>query len=291
MSVIEQEGRSLAVSEGRMPAFCWLEKDAMRLMRRVFAGNALVSIRALYSSLAEICSDHPQWSDEIGTNNLHGGAKTILAYSGLSFQAYKSARDALERLKLIQVSDLRDKHGHRIGHHIKMMTTPSREQWPNTAKDDRITSLANLSQLAISLIAESVIRESVIADVPIAESDGHIEEGLEAVEELPLIEETPPSQQLTAAERIINQLNNLRSKAWAWARYTPLTAKHAKNVEHINGRLSEEYSEEDLVLVLEYLACVDGGKEDSRKYFDCVTPFNTKNFERNLAMARECEAR
>jgi hypothetical protein len=99
----------------------------------------------------------------------------------------------------------------------------------------------------------------------------------------------PPEE--TPAARIIERLNELRSTAWEWARYTPLSAKYAKNVEHINGRLSDGYSEADLVLVLEYLAVVDGGKEDSRKYFDCVTPFNTKNFERNLAMARDWEAR
>ena len=95
----------------------------------------------------------------------------------------------------------------------------------------------------------------------------------------------------TPAVRIIARLNQLRSASWNWARYTPLSAKYAKNVEHINGRLSDGYAESDLLLVLEYLAAVDGGKEESRKYFDCVTPFNTKNFERNLAMARDWEAR
>ena len=95
----------------------------------------------------------------------------------------------------------------------------------------------------------------------------------------------------TPAQRIIDQLNKLRKKAWDWARYTPLSAKHAKNVEHINGRLANGYAESDLGLVLEYLAAVDGGKEESRKYFDCVTPFNTKNFERNLTMARDWDAK
>ena len=93
------------------------------------------------------------------------------------------------------------------------------------------------------------------------------------------------------AERIIDQLNELRERSWEWMRYTPLSARYAKNLEHISGRLSDGYSEQDLILVLEYIAAVDGGKEESRKYFDCVTPFNTKNFERNLAMAREWEAR
>ena len=92
-------------------------------------------------------------------------------------------------------------------------------------------------------------------------------------------------------QRIIDRLNELRKHSWDWARYTPLSAKYAKNVEHINGRLVDGYGESDLILVLEYLAVVDGRKEESRKYFDCVTPFNTKNFERNLAMARDWEAR
>jgi len=92
-------------------------------------------------------------------------------------------------------------------------------------------------------------------------------------------------------QRIVDRLNDLRKSAWDWARYTPISAKYAKNVEHINGRLSEGYDETDLILVLEYLAHVDGGKEESRKYFDCVTPFNTKNFERNLALARDWDAK
>lgn len=95
----------------------------------------------------------------------------------------------------------------------------------------------------------------------------------------------------TPAQRIIDHLNDLRKMAWDWARYTPISAKYAKNVEHINGRLADGYDEPDLILVLEYLAAVDGGKEDSRKYFDCVTPFNTKNFERNLTMARDWDAK
>ena len=95
----------------------------------------------------------------------------------------------------------------------------------------------------------------------------------------------------TPAERVIDRLNELRRASWEWAKYTRLQAKHAKNVEHINGRLKEGYGEADLILVLEYIATIDGGKEESRKYFDCVTPFNTKNFERNLAMARDWEAR
>jgi hypothetical protein len=94
-----------------------------------------------------------------------------------------------------------------------------------------------------------------------------------------------------AAERILARLNELRKASWTWARYTPLSARHAKNVEHIRGRLHEGYEEADLILVLEYLATVDGGKDASRKYFDSVTPFNTKNFERNLAMARDWDAR
>ncbi|MEN6368727.1 MAG: hypothetical protein ABFD77_03395, partial [Thermotogota bacterium] len=99
--------------------------------------------------------------------------------------------------------------------------------------------------------------------------------------------------EVTAAsvERVIDRLNELRRHSWEWVRYTPLSAKHPKNVEHISGRLREGFSENDLLLVLEYLAVADGGKDASRRYFDCVTPFNTKNFERNLALAREWDAR
>jgi len=108
-----------------------------------------------------------------------------------------------------------------------------------------------------------------------------------------------PSEEATAvktssvspAQRIVDRLNELRKTAWDWARYTPISVKYAKNVEHINGRLADGYDEADLILVLEYLSSVDGGKEESRKYFDCVTPFNTKNFERNLAMARDWDAK
>ncbi|MCX5730892.1 MAG: hypothetical protein NTY18_05970 [Deltaproteobacteria bacterium] len=102
----------------------------------------------------------------------------------------------------------------------------------------------------------------------------------------------PQSEAETAAaERVLVRLNKLRQASWVWAKYTPLSARHAKNVEHIKGRLREGYGESDLVLVLEYLAAVDGGRDSSRRYFDSVTPFNTKNFERNLAMARDWDAR
>ncbi len=103
---------------------------------------------------------------------------------------------------------------------------------------------------------------------------------------------TEPAEAAAAsAERVIDRLNELRRRSWEWVRYTPLSAKHPKNVEHINGRLREGYSEGDLVLVLEYLAVSDGGKDASRRYFDCVTPFNTRNFERNLTLARDWDAR
>jgi uncharacterized phage protein (TIGR02220 family) len=91
--------------------------------------------------------------------------------------------------------------------------------------------------------------------------------------------------------RVIDHLNLLRERHWDWAQYTPLSAKYAKNVEHISGRLADGYTEEDLIVILEYLAATDGGREESRRYFNCVTPFNTKNFESNLTMAREWEAR
>ena len=126
--------------------------------------------------------------------------------------------------------------------------------------------------------------------IPVLESQ-HVERPLSSNKQEAAPSAASQDESATPAQRIIDQLNKLRKKAWDWARYTPLSAKHAKNVEHINGRLADGYAESDLILVLEYLAAVDGGKEESRKYFDCVTPFNTKNFERNLTMAREWEAR
>ena len=131
-----------------------------------------------------------------------------------------------------------------------------------------------------------------ISRIPLLESQRF--EKPATAEPLSTGEDTSPSEQEgkgIPAQRIIDRLNELRKQSWDWARYTPLSANYAKNVEHINGRLADGYTESDLTLVLEYLASVDGGKEESRKYFDCVTPFNTKNFERNLAMARDWEAR
>ncbi len=95
----------------------------------------------------------------------------------------------------------------------------------------------------------------------------------------------------TAAERILARLNELRQASWIWARYTPLSSKHAKRMGPIHARLREGYTEVDLIFVLEYLAAIDGGKDASRRYFDTVTTFNTQNFERNLAMARDWDAR
>ncbi|MEE8592508.1 MAG: hypothetical protein V3T03_00140 [Candidatus Bipolaricaulota bacterium] len=128
--------------------------------------------------------------------------------------------------------------------------------------------------------------------IPLLESQRFEESSVSRKQDTTLPTVSPKKDEpSTPAQRIIDRLNELRKHSWDWARYTPLSAKYAKNVEHINGRLADGYGESDLILVLEYLAAVDGGKEESRKYFDCVTPFNTKNFERNLAMARDWEAR
>jgi hypothetical protein len=95
---------------------------------------------------------------------------------------------------------------------------------------------------------------------------------------------------LTGADRIIGRLNVLREQAWEWKSYTPLSSKSSQNRAEINKLLKSGYTEKDLVLVLEYLSARDGGDEKSRRYFDCVTPFRAKNFQRNLAMARQWEA-
>lgn len=91
-------------------------------------------------------------------------------------------------------------------------------------------------------------------------------------------------------QRIIDHLNMLRERSWQWAHYRPLLARYPKNTEQIRKRITEGYTEDDLVLVLDYRAAVDGGDERSRRYFNCDTPFNTKNYELNLSLAREWEA-
>jgi len=112
------------------------------------------------------------------------------------------------------------------------------------------------------------------------------------ISELPDTRPRAPEDAMEASiERIIDHLNRLRESSWEWAQYTPLSVKYAKNIEHIGGRLSDGYTDEDLILVLDFLAATDGGKEESRRFFNCVTPFNTKNFEANLAMARDWAAR
>ncbi|MEW5826662.1 MAG: hypothetical protein AB1778_07500 [Candidatus Bipolaricaulota bacterium] len=93
------------------------------------------------------------------------------------------------------------------------------------------------------------------------------------------------------AERVMARLNDLREKSWTWARYTPLSTRHVKKASQIHSRLREGYSESDLVLVLEYRAAVDAGDENSRKYYDAGTLFNSRNFERNLGLARDWDAR
>jgi len=115
-----------------------------------------------------------------------------------------------------------------------------------------------------------------------------------------VIGESPESGPITAVvtdtvgdavDRVLVRINELREKSWNWARYTPLTTKHDQNVKHLGGRLSEGCSEADLILIAEYKAASDGGDEDSRKYFTPNTLYNTKNFEGNLALARDWDAK
>ena len=115
-----------------------------------------------------------------------------------------------------------------------------------------------------------------------------IDELPDAVEREGLRAEDP---QGAAVERIVHRLNELREKSWEWAHYTPLRARYPKNVEQIKRRLQDGNTEQELILVLEYRASIDGGDEKSRRYFNCDTPFNTRNFEENLALALDWEAR
>ena len=140
-------------------------------------------------------------------------------------------------------------------------------------------------------LVQSIGVISPVSRIPMLESQPDVNAHIAKTESV-LPSKTAKQESLeTPAQRIIDRLNALRKASWDWARYTPISAKYAKNIEHINGRLADGYDEPDLILILEYLSAVDGGKEESRKYFDCVTPFNTKNFERNLAMARDWDAK
>jgi len=93
-----------------------------------------------------------------------------------------------------------------------------------------------------------------------------------------------------AVRRIVKRMNELRESNWEWLQYRPLEAKYAANVKHIKKRLREGHTEDDLILVLEFRAAVDGGDDKSRRYFNSETPFNTRNFEENLVGAREWDA-
>jgi len=111
------------------------------------------------------------------------------------------------------------------------------------------------------------------------------------IDELPDAQAEPRAPEDEAAERIIRRLNDLRESSWEWAHYTPLLARYPKNTEKIKQRLREGHDERELILVLEYRAAVDGGDERSRRYFNSDTPFNTRNFEENLALALDWDAR
>ncbi len=167
-------------------------------------------------------------------------------------------------------------------------------------KDAIGTALHELSVAGYCERVETVDDESAKAEAPPERENEPVMESLFGQSFGPPVRmsELPESRRFesedaveTIVERIIGHLNGLRERSWDWAQYTPLSAKHAKNVEHISGRLKDGYAEEDLMLVLDFLASIDGGKEESRRYFNCVTPFNTKNFERNLALARDWGAR
>jgi len=111
------------------------------------------------------------------------------------------------------------------------------------------------------------------------------------IDELPSVQEESRTPEEEAVERIIRRLNALREASWDWAHYTPLLARYPKNVEKIKERLREGHTEQELTLVLEYRAAADGGDERSRRYFNSETPFNTRNFDENLALALDWDAR
>ncbi len=131
-------------------------------------------------------------------------------------------------------------------------------------------------------VMDSLFGASFAPPIPIDElPDARIDEAPEGV----------PTPEDAAVVRVVDRLNQLRKEKWDWAHYTPLQARYPKNVEQIRRRLREGHTEQDLVLVLEYRAAVDGGDERSRRYFNSDTPFNTRNFEENIALALDWNAR
>jgi len=95
----------------------------------------------------------------------------------------------------------------------------------------------------------------------------------------------------TPLEIVLKRLNELREKNWTWAQYTPLTSKSKTNTEHITALLNDGQTAEQLIVVLEYIAAKNKGHEPSKQFFNCVTPFRPKNWENNLAMAADWDAK
>ena len=92
-------------------------------------------------------------------------------------------------------------------------------------------------------------------------------------------------------ENVLKRLNQLREKNWEWAKYKPLTSKHKTNTEHITALLNDGSTEDELIVVLEYIAAKNKGHEPSKPYFNCTTPFRPKHWENNLAMATDWDAK
>jgi len=92
-------------------------------------------------------------------------------------------------------------------------------------------------------------------------------------------------------EKVLKRLNELREKNWQWSRYIPITSKSKKNTEHITALLKDGVAVDDLIVVLEWKAAMDGGHEESRKYFNCITPFRPKHWENNIALASDWDAK
>ncbi len=136
----------------RRGAHAWQSKDALRLMRDCFKGNALVTTRTLYFALTEIVSDQAS-GGVVDTKDVFGRAKAILTYSGLTYAAYLSARRALEFLELIDVEITHDDKGHRSGTIITLLE-PNRDI--GKAMSGKITKLKNLRLILESQVGESV---------------------------------------------------------------------------------------------------------------------------------------
>jgi len=181
------------IRDRRLPPFAWQEKEALRLMRDFFAGEALAELRTTYLAFTEIVSDHPEWGHEINSANLPAGQDSIADYAGLSYKTYIQARCTLESLGLISTQELRNKRGHRAGTLIRLLPSPIRPE--RSAHPHRLHVL-NDAEATTKLLEEAMgsqLRLTVSAPV---RRSAMQKPGLQTI---PLEEETGSELRLTVS--------------------------------------------------------------------------------------------